>query len=81
MVAAMKWLVSGARAGDHLFLHYSGHGSQTEDTDGDELDGKDEAASRVCGVGTSPGCEFGFDVGEWRLGRSTIESRRTFQAC
>lgn len=43
LTAAMKWLVSGAQDGDHLFLHYSGHGTQVADTDGDELDGKDEA--------------------------------------
>lgn len=44
MIAAMKWLVSGARAGDHLFLHYSGHGTQVDDTDGDEMDGKERLA-------------------------------------
>mmetsp|Transcript_130658 Transcript_130658/g.419016 ORF Transcript_130658/g.419016 Transcript_130658/m.419016 type:complete len:1139 (+) Transcript_130658:92-3508(+) len=43
LTAAMKWLVNGAQEGDHLFLHYSGHGTQVEDTDGDELDGKDDA--------------------------------------
>jgi len=42
MTAALTWLVSGARAGDHLFFHYSGHGSQQTDKDGDEMDGKDE---------------------------------------
>jgi hypothetical protein len=40
----MKWLVEDARAGDSLFLHYSGHGGQTPDrgADGDEIDGMDE---------------------------------------
>jgi hypothetical protein len=38
----MKWLVEDARAGDSLFLHYSGHGGQTPDKDGDEIDGMDE---------------------------------------
>lgn len=42
MMAALKWLVSGAKEGDHLFFHYSGHGSQQKDNDGDEMDGKDE---------------------------------------
>lgn len=42
MIAAMKWLVHGARDGDNLFFHYSGHGSQQADADGDEEDGKDE---------------------------------------
>ncbi|KAK0462343.1 caspase domain-containing protein [Desarmillaria tabescens] len=39
---AMSWLVKGSRPGDSLFLHYSGHGSQVADTNGDEIDGKDE---------------------------------------
>jgi len=42
MLAAMKWLVQGAVTGDSLFLHYSGHGGQTQDTSGDEDDGYDE---------------------------------------
>lgn len=42
MIAAMKWLVSGAKSGDSLFLHYSGHGGHQQDTDGDEADGQDE---------------------------------------
>lgn len=38
----MQWLVRGASANDSLFFHYSGHGGQTEDLDGDEADGYDE---------------------------------------
>jgi len=39
----LKSLVAGAARGDSLVFHYSGHGSQIRDTDGDELeDGKDE---------------------------------------
>ncbi|KAL5497863.1 hypothetical protein ACEPAH_2794 [Sanghuangporus vaninii] len=38
----MKRLVRKAEPGDYLFLHYSGHGGQTPDWGGDELDGKDE---------------------------------------
>lgn len=38
----MAWLVAGCRAGDSLVFHYSGHGSQQRDNDGDEVDGKDE---------------------------------------
>ena len=37
-----KWLVKGARSGDSLFVHYSGHGGTQEDTNGDEPDGQDE---------------------------------------
>lgn len=42
MLRAMGWLVKDARPNDSLFFHYSGHGGQTEDTDGDEDDGYDE---------------------------------------
>eukprot|EP01012_Entosiphon_sulcatum_P033436 TRINITY_DN42325_c0_g1_i1.p1 TRINITY_DN42325_c0_g1~~TRINITY_DN42325_c0_g1_i1.p1 ORF type:complete len:403 (+),score=54.76 TRINITY_DN42325_c0_g1_i1:38-1246(+) len=42
IVDAMKWLTANARPGDNLFLHYSGHGGQVADKDGDESDGKDE---------------------------------------
>jgi hypothetical protein len=33
----LRWLVRGAQAGDALIFHYSGHGSQIRDRDGDEL--------------------------------------------
>ena len=40
---ALKTLLGGAQSGDALVFHYSGHGSQVRDTEGDELDdGKDE---------------------------------------
>ncbi|OQS07095.1 hypothetical protein THRCLA_00892 [Thraustotheca clavata] len=42
ILANMKWLVKDAKAGDSLFLHYSGHGSQEQDQNGDEADGWDE---------------------------------------
>ncbi|KAF4587164.1 metacaspase CasA [Ophiocordyceps camponoti-floridani] len=42
MIRAMQWLVKDAQPNDSLFLHYSGHGGQTEDLDGDEDDGYDE---------------------------------------
>lgn len=42
ILRALEWLVSGARPNDALFLHYSGHGGQVEDQDGDEEDGYDE---------------------------------------
>ena len=35
-------LLSGSSSGDTLVLHYSGHGSYVKDTDGDEIDKKDE---------------------------------------
>ncbi|KAH9939502.1 putative metacaspase [Amylocystis lapponica] len=42
MIIAMQWLVRGAQPNDSLFFHYSGHGGQTKDLDGDEDDGYDE---------------------------------------
>ncbi|OCF55078.1 metacaspase [Kwoniella mangroviensis CBS 10435] len=43
IIKGMRWLVEGAQRDDALFLHYSGHGTQTEDLDGDEGDDDDEA--------------------------------------
>jgi len=42
ILRAMQWLVAGAQPNDSLFFHYSGHGGQTKDLDGDEIDGYDE---------------------------------------
>ncbi|KAJ7034624.1 caspase domain-containing protein [Mycena alexandri] len=42
IIDAMHWLVRGAQTHDALFFHYSGHGGQTPDLDGDEVDGYDE---------------------------------------
>jgi len=42
ILRAMQWLVMDARPNDSLFFHYSGHGGQTKDLDGDEADGFDE---------------------------------------
>ena len=39
----LRWLLDGTGPGDLLVFHYSGHGSQVRDRDGDELDdGLDE---------------------------------------
>ncbi|KAJ1523079.1 Ca(2+)-dependent cysteine protease, partial [Nowakowskiella sp. JEL0078] len=42
IIAGINWLVQGVRPGDSLFFHFSGHGSQQKDMDGDEDDGYDE---------------------------------------
>ncbi|KAF9352265.1 Ca(2+)-dependent cysteine protease [Mortierella sp. AD094] len=42
ILAAMEWLVRDAQPNDSFFFHYSGHGGQTADKDGDEDDGYDE---------------------------------------
>jgi hypothetical protein len=39
---AIRWLVTDTKAGDKLFLQYSGHGSQQASTDKYEKDRKDE---------------------------------------
>ncbi|KAH9058348.1 peptidase C14 [Lactarius vividus] len=38
ILAAMRWLVEGARTGDNLFFYFSGHAIQVKDTNGDEPD-------------------------------------------
>ena len=42
----LGWLVKGAKAGDRLLFHFSGHGSQIRDRDGDEL--KDKLDEILC---------------------------------
>ncbi|WWC58303.1 metacaspase-1 [Kwoniella dejecticola CBS 10117] len=42
ILQACQWLTQGAQPNDALFFHYSGHGGQTKDLDGDEDDGYDE---------------------------------------
>ena len=42
MQAAIRKLVRDGRKGDTLVLHYSGHGSNVPDADGDEADERDE---------------------------------------
>jgi hypothetical protein len=39
---ALEWLVQGCQAGDSLVFHFSGHGSQQINYNGEELDGYDE---------------------------------------
>lgn len=45
----LQALVAGAKAGDALFFGFSGQGTQVDDQDGDEKDGKDEAILAVDG--------------------------------
>lgn len=42
IIEGLKWLITGAKKGDTLIFHYSGHGSQVADVSGDEIDGRDE---------------------------------------
>jgi metacaspase-1 len=43
ILAAYHNVVRQSRAGDAVFLHYSGHGTKVRDLNGDEDDGYDEA--------------------------------------
>lgn len=54
IINAMRWLVGGAQAGDSLFLHFSGHGGQIKDKDGDETDGMDDVIYPVDHQRTGP---------------------------
>jgi len=42
IIKGIKWLVEDSEQYETLFLHYSGHGSNVKDTDGDEADHRDE---------------------------------------
>jgi hypothetical protein len=42
----LNWLIDGAKAGDYLVFHFSGHGSQIRDRDNDEL--KDHMDELIC---------------------------------
>ena len=42
MQTAIRALIVGAKKGDVLYLHYSGHGSNVPDDNGDEADHRDE---------------------------------------
>lgn len=46
IMARLKWLVAGAKKGDVLVFHYSGHGTQVRDRDGDDL--KDRMDEALC---------------------------------
>ena len=43
ILRAIKWLTTNLEKGDQLYFHYSGHGTQVVDLDGDESDGLDES--------------------------------------
>lgn len=46
IISRLNWLVDKTKAGDSLLFHYSGHGSQVVDRDGDEL--KDKMDEIIC---------------------------------
>jgi len=46
ILTRLAWLTKNAKAGDYLVFHYSGHGSQIRDRDGDEL--RDNMDELIC---------------------------------
>ncbi|MCP5082152.1 MAG: DUF4384 domain-containing protein [Alphaproteobacteria bacterium] len=42
-----NWLIRSTKAGDKVFIYYSGHGSQLPDNNSDEKDGLDETLSPI----------------------------------
>jgi hypothetical protein len=42
ILASFRWLIKGAKSGDSLLLHYSGHGSKVKNLDGTEASGYDQ---------------------------------------
>ena len=46
IINRLRWLVADAKAGDRLLFHFSGHGSQIRDRNGDEL--KDQLDEILC---------------------------------
>lgn len=46
IIRRLRWLVKDAKPGDRLLFHFSGHGSQIRDRDGDEL--KDRLDEILC---------------------------------
>ena len=50
--AIEDWLVARSQPEDIVYFHFSGHGSQLKDRDGDEKDGRDEM---ICPADMEPG--------------------------
>jgi hypothetical protein len=48
ILAGLKWLVTGAKRGDTLVFHYSGHGSQVVDVGGDEPEAAPKKDETIC---------------------------------
>lgn len=54
ILAAMRKFIAEATPGMTLYIHYSGHGSQLWDQDGDEVDCNDECICPVDYTGSAP---------------------------
>jgi len=42
IIDRLKWLITQSATASEIWIHYSGHGSQIRDQNGDEADGRDE---------------------------------------
>jgi hypothetical protein len=49
IINGINWLVSGLKAGENVYLHYSGHGGLTIDRNNDEITGKDSCIYPISG--------------------------------
>jgi uncharacterized caspase-like protein len=52
--SAIRALIRGGKRGDVLLIHFSGHGSNVPDDNGDEADNRDEILCRPISTGRSP---------------------------
>lgn len=51
ILEGFAWLINGLKPGQNVLFHYSGHGGQVRDTNGDEADGRDECIYPLDGKG------------------------------
>lgn len=49
IMASLDWLVAGLQPGQNIMFHYSGHGGQVRDANGDEVEGYDECIYPISG--------------------------------
>ena len=61
IVKAIKDLTASCKKGDVVILHFSSHGQQIEDDNGDEVDGYDEA---IVPYGAPPSYKDGYDFSQ-----------------
>lgn len=59
---AMKKLLADCKKGDIVVIHFSSHGEQIEDDNGDEVDGLDEAIVAYDAVAPSKSTDYGKDT-------------------
>lgn len=55
------WLIAGTQPGDRVFFHFSGHGAQIPDRDGDEQDQGDDGLDEIL-VAADAHCQIGTGI-------------------